>query len=114
MPRPRKVRRAEELPKCCLFKPAGVPRVQMETIELSHDEVEALRLIDRLGWYQERAAEEMGVSRQTIGRILLAARHKVAEALLEGKALAFIDGPVEIQPCRGERRLRRQRRAGSK
>ena len=39
----------------------------------------------------------MGVSRVTFGRILLRARAKVAEALVEGKALLVGDRPVELQ-----------------
>ena len=51
------------------------------------DEVEALRLADYEGLYHENAAQRMKISRATFGRILGQARHKVAEALLKGKAL---------------------------
>jgi len=51
------------------------------------DEVEAMRLADLEGLYHEDAAQKMGVSRATFGRILGVARRKVAEALLKGKAL---------------------------
>lgn len=60
------------------------------------DELEALRLADFLGKYQEEAAELMNVSRQTFGRILDSAHRKVADALLNGKALRVEGGPVHF------------------
>jgi predicted DNA-binding protein (UPF0251 family) len=70
---------------------------ELEVLTLQLDEFEALRLADREGLYHEEAAERMGVARVTFGRILLRARTKVAEALVEGKALLVGDGPVELQ-----------------
>jgi uncharacterized protein len=64
---------------------------QLDEVVLSIDELEALRLADLEGLYQEEAAKSMGVSRQTFGRIVTAARRKTAEALVGGKALK-IDG----------------------
>lgn len=64
------------------------------------DELEALRLCDLEGLYHDRAAELIGVSRQTLGRILEQARKKVIEALVEGKALrieAPHDAPILTQ-----------------
>jgi predicted DNA-binding protein (UPF0251 family)/predicted Fe-Mo cluster-binding NifX family protein len=58
-----------------------------ELIVLEPDEVEALRLADLQSLYQEQAARMMGISRQTFGRILERAHRKVADALLNGKAL---------------------------
>ncbi len=58
------------------------------------DEFEALRLADLEGLYQAGAAERMAVSRPTFGRILESAHHKVAEALVRGKALKIEGGPV--------------------
>ncbi len=51
------------------------------------DELEALRLADFEGLYHEEAAKHMDISRATFGRIIDSARHKVAEAILQGKAL---------------------------
>ena len=70
------------------------------------DEFEALRLADLEGQYQEQAAERMGVSRSTFGRILDSAHHKVAEVLIEGKALRIEGGPVHTEP-QGRFRCRR-------
>ncbi len=67
-------------------------------IRLSLDEVEALRLADLESIYQEEAAGAMGVSRSTYGRILEAARHKIALALWEARPLLVEGGDV----CRRE------------
>ena len=100
MPRPQCCRRITQAPRCVLFNPAGVPACDLEVVVLSLDEFEALRLVDFEGLYQERAAEQMNVSRQTIGRILEAARKKVVQVLLEGKALRIEGGEVEMNEMR--------------
>jgi uncharacterized protein len=69
------------------FKPKGIPLVHLEEVCLSLDELEAIRLADYEGLYHQEAADRMKVSRQTLGRILNQARRKVAEALIQGKAL---------------------------
>lgn len=67
---------------------------ELETVELAADELEAIRLTDLEGMYQEQAAAQMGVSRQTLGLILKRAHKKVAEALVLGKAIG-IEEPSE-------------------
>jgi predicted DNA-binding protein (UPF0251 family) len=69
-------------------------------VVLAFDELEAIRLGDLEGRYQEDAAVEMGVSRQTFGRIIEAAHRKVAEALCLGKALQIAGGIVEMTGTR--------------
>jgi len=59
----------------------------LETIDLARDELEAIRLTDLEGLYHEPAAKQMGVSRQTLGNILKRAHKKIAEALIQGKAI---------------------------
>jgi predicted DNA-binding protein (UPF0251 family) len=66
----------------------------LDEVMLGVDEFEAIRLADLEGLYQEVAAERMGVSRQTFGRIVAAGRAKVAEALVKGKALRIEGGVV--------------------
>lgn len=51
------------------------------------DELESVRLADYEGLYHEDAAVKMGISRATFGRILNNARRKVADAIVNGKAL---------------------------
>jgi uncharacterized protein len=94
MPRPHSCRRVGPGPAISIFKPAGVPRLELEEIQLALDEFEAIRLADVEGLYQEQAAERMGISRATFGRILEAAHGKVARALTSGGALRIEGGPV--------------------
>lgn len=72
----------------------------LEEVILTVDEFEAIRLSDLEGLYQEQAAEIMGVSRQTFGRIIESARKKVAESLVRGKALKIEGGVIEMASTR--------------
>ncbi len=69
------------------FKPCGMPGHNLEYETLTKDEIEAIRLADFEGLYQEEAANEMEVSRPTFSRILNNARKKIANALISGKAI---------------------------
>lgn len=103
MARPPRSRTVDHVPPCDYFKPRGVPLRELEEVKLSADELEALRLGDLEGLYHEEAAGKMGVSRQTFGRIIEGARRKVAEALVDGKALRIEGGIRHGQPG-GDRR----------
>lgn len=96
MARPPKCRLVEFMPEMTYFKPAGVPVVKLEEIQLTVEELEAIRLKDLLGLEQESCAEKMGVSRPTYHRVLSAARAKVAEALVEGKAIRVEGGHFRL------------------
>jgi len=87
MVRPKKPRRVHFDPKAIYFKPRAVPLSMLEEIELTVDELEAMRLCDFEGLDQIEAAKKMGISQSTLQRILALARKKVAEALVEGKAI---------------------------
>lgn len=87
MPRKKCFRRICHSPDTILFKPVGKPMNMVESVIMEMDELEAIRLADGLGLYHEVAAKQMGVSRQTFGRILEQARKKVATALINGMAL---------------------------
>jgi predicted DNA-binding protein (UPF0251 family) len=89
-------------PKISHFKPQGVPLRELEEVGLTLDGLEALRLADVEGLYHDAAAERMGVSRPTFGRILSQARRAVAQAITEGKALRIEGGAVE-QAAAGRR-----------
>ncbi len=90
MPRPFKNRKINGLFNADCYKPNGIPLSMLEQIDLSVDELEALRLADLENMYQDAAAEKMGVSRQTFGNIVKTARKKVADAIINGKALKII------------------------
>jgi len=94
MPRPPIERRIGHCAPVTYFKPQGIPLRMLESVDLAADELEALRLADFEGLYQEQAAEQMGVSRQTFGLIIARAHKKVAEALTHGKAICVEGAPV--------------------
>ena len=96
MPRPPKRRRVEFVPEVTVFKPAGIPLVDMEEETLLLEELEALRLKDLEGLEQEECADRMQVSRPTFQRVLSSAREKVARALVEGKAIRFEGGTYRL------------------
>ncbi|HEO97936.1 MAG TPA: DUF134 domain-containing protein [Epsilonproteobacteria bacterium] len=73
------------------FKPCGVQRKYLERIALDEDEMEAIRLSDFEGLYQQECADRMGISRTTFSRIIERAHKKVADALLHQKALAIMN-----------------------
>jgi uncharacterized protein len=85
------------VPRVTLFKPAGVPARELEQLQLAVDELEAIRLVDLEGLSHEQAAAAMGVSRQTVGRVLERGRAKVAEALVAGKAILVGGGQYRVE-----------------
>lgn len=98
------MRHVSSLPPSDFFKPAGVPCQALEVVTLALDELEALRLADLEGLYQEAASARMKVSRQTFARIIEGARRKTADALIHGKALRLEGGAVTLKgtaakPC---------------
>ena len=96
MPRPPIERAVAGVPRITLFKPAGVPARELEQLQLSVDELEAIRLVDLERHSHEQAAEAMGISRQTVGRVLERGRAKVAEALVDGKAILIGGGQYRV------------------
>ena len=104
MTRPFKCRRISSSPKVYYFKPRAVPLCELDEIALQLDEFEALRLADLQKKDQEAASAIMKISRQTFGNILASARGKLADAVVNGKALKIEGGPVEVirGPCGGK------------
>lgn len=100
MARPHKCRWVGTAPEVTAFKPCGVPSGRLEVVELQIDELEAVRLADLEGLYQDAAAERMGVSRPTFGRLIASARHKIATALLGPRMLVFKGGSVMMRNMR--------------
>jgi predicted DNA-binding protein (UPF0251 family) len=66
-------------------------------VNLSFDELEALRLCDIKGLYQDEAAKRMDVSRATFARILFEARRKTAQAIINGFPVKLSKGNVKFE-----------------
>lgn len=65
------------------------------------DEYEVLRLVDYEKRTHEQCAAQMGISRTTVTEICENARFKVADCLVNGKALSISGGHYRV--CRGDR-----------
>jgi predicted DNA-binding protein (UPF0251 family) len=89
-------RRVDNLPQVTYFKPAGIPLAHLQETRLSIEEAEAIRLKDIEGLAQGDCAQKMSVSRPTFARILLSVRRKMADALLNGKAIRIEGGNYEM------------------
>lgn len=92
MVRPCKCRHISGGLEAWYFKPHGIPCSALIEVVLTFDELEALKLADLNGEYQEEAAKKMKVSRQTFGNIIEKARKKLADAIVNGKALKIEGG----------------------
>ncbi|SRR5699024_974850 len=95
MPRPKKCRRVCGLPACREFAPRGMGCTD-EAVTLGLDEYEAIRLIDLEGMQQEQAAAQMGVARTTVQAMYNAARRKLADCIVNSKALRIEGGDVQV------------------
>jgi len=91
MPRPRLYRKIDFKPKVSYFKPRGVPIRDLEIVQLTHEEMEAYRLRYVEGLDQKESAEKMKTSQSTYQRILTLTSEKIADALVNGKALAIVE-----------------------
>jgi predicted DNA-binding protein (UPF0251 family) len=97
MPRPFKCRCVSIDPDVTYFKPRGIPISDLEEVCLTIDELEAVRLADLEGMYQEDAAKNMEISRQTFGNIIGSAHKKIAQAVVNAKALKIEGGAVRVR-----------------
>ena len=96
VPRPTKWRRVAFIPDITYFKPAGIPLRFLEEVALSFEELEAIRLKDLEGLEQEDCAQKMEISRPTFHRVLNSGRRKLAEALVQGKAIRVEGGSYQL------------------
>ena len=100
MARKPQCRRIGGYPDSWLFSPEeGSPR---EPVVLDLEEYECIRLIDRERLTQEQCAAQMGVARTTVTAIYGSARRKIADALVEGRALRIGGGSYELSGQRPE------------
>ena len=90
MSRPKLCRRIEFNPRITYFKPQGVPLRELEIVKLSAEEIEAYRWRHINNLEQQEAAKKMRTSQSTYQRILYSAYKKIADALINGKAIKII------------------------
>lgn len=101
MARPKLLRKVCCEPGISYFKPAGVRLDVLEESVLAIDEYEALRLKDLEGLDQEQAAARMGISQPTFHRLVSSARRRLADAVVNGKAIRVEGGPYKAAGARG-------------
>ena len=106
MARPTKWRQIEHIPTVESFVPLKQETTEYAENILKLEELEAIRLKDVEGLEQEQCAMNMQVSRPTFQRILLSAREKIADSLINGKAIRIEGGnftrcicPVSCADC---------------
>lgn len=99
------MRRVRGRPNSSYFKPAGIRIIDLEESVLTVDEFEAVRLKDLLGLEQNECAEKMEISQPTFHRLILSARKKIADAIVNGKAIKIEGGNFVIKETfRGHKR----------
>ncbi|MCR4610571.1 MAG: DUF134 domain-containing protein [Lachnospiraceae bacterium] len=96
MPRTPKCRKICSFPDHYSFIPEETDREDIETIMMSIDEFEVIRLLDYEGLNQGECAQKMGVARTTVTAIYESARKKLVGAIVDGKRLRIAGGNIEI------------------
>jgi len=100
VPRPRKWRRVCYMPENTVFGPLDAHGPQNNTVSMTVEEYETIRLIDLEGMMQEECAQRMNVARTTVQRIYNDARRKIAESLVNGSVLRIGGGDYRL--CDGD------------
>jgi len=107
--RPQKIRTVKCLPTERCFRPQCKPLSKLECVSLTIDEFEAVRLACCEGLLQETAAKKMNISRPTFSRMLTSAQNKIADALVNIKAIRIEGGCCEVIIKGKKKPLRRRR-----
>lgn len=74
------------------FKPYGIQVCKSESVTLTFEEYESLRLVAYQMLLQDDAATQMDVSRPTFTRIYNRAIKKIAKAFIEGRVIEIEGG----------------------
>lgn len=105
MPRPKKCRKVCRMPLADVFE---ANTKNTETVVLTVDEYECIRLVDYQGFSQEQCAQYMHISRATAQLICDTARKKIAQALVQGCTIriqggdfCLCDGKEDVCRCGG-------------
>jgi predicted DNA-binding protein (UPF0251 family) len=99
LPRPKKWRKVGFVPSTKYYAPIEFEDASLDENILKIEEIEAIRLKDLLKFEQEECAKKMEVSRQTFQRILNKAREKIANSLINGKAIRIQGGNFTKNIC---------------
>jgi len=104
--RPRIPRIISEEPKIKVFMPVDEINNDLinqdhenNTLKLTLEELESIKLVDYLGYSQEEGAMAMGVSRRVFWNILKSARTKISDFLINGRILRIEGGNYRIREC---------------
>jgi len=94
--RPKKTRWIKCAPRERCFRPQCKPLNKLQGIYLTFDEFEAIRLADFEQLKQIDAAKRMRISRPTFSRIVTSAHKKIADGLVDIKAIRIEGGCYKI------------------
>jgi len=94
--RPKKTRWVKCEPEERCFRPQCKPLKQLDGVYMTIDEFEAIRLSHLEGLTQDQVSRKMKVHRSTISRILESAHKKIADALVNIKAIKIEGGCCKI------------------
>jgi len=94
--RPKKTRWVKCAPGERCFKPMCKPLSKLKNVCLSLDEFEAVRLADLEGLKQVDAAKRIKISRPTFSRIISSAHKKIADGLVNIKAIKIEGGCCKV------------------
>jgi len=101
MPRPCKRRRVCAAPVCERFGPRNRDEsADGQTVTMSLDEFECIRLIDLERLTQEQCAVQMDIARTTVQAIYSSARTKLAECIVNGQELQIAGGNYHLCSAR--------------
>ena len=95
MPRKQRLRRIRGYPDYWSFSPDDAETIS-NSVVMSLDEYETIRLIDKEELSQEQCAQQMGVARTTVTSIYENARRKIAETIVDGKQLLISGGQYQL------------------
>ncbi|HEC21012.1 MAG TPA: DUF134 domain-containing protein [Candidatus Peregrinibacteria bacterium] len=87
MPRPKRFRRIGFSPEITFFKQQEVTMSHLEQVDICLDKLEAIRLNDYEEINMEEGAKKMKISRSTFQRLVASAHKKIADSLINGKAI---------------------------
>ncbi len=92
MARPKLCKRVRFNPNTTYFKPRGIRIGELDEVVLYIEEFEAVRLKDLEGLDQEECSKKMNISQPTFHRLILSARKKISDAIVNGKAIKIEGG----------------------